>query len=159
MRRWALLTCGDPVLAEDAVQEALVRLCRHISRFDADRPFEPWLRTLVRNCCRDELTRRGRRSEREAPMTGHEPAAPIDPNRQLDLERAASDVLARFGTLTERQRELVELVDVQGRTPSEVADLLGLSGGAVRNQLHTARRRLREALAHRGDIVPLLREA
>ena len=51
MRRWALLEVGDRALAEDAVQEALVRLIRHIHRYDPDRPFGPWLRTVVRNCC------------------------------------------------------------------------------------------------------------
>ena len=159
MRRWALLECGDAVVAEDAVQDALLRLVRGIGQYDPARPFPPWLRTLVRNASRDQLRRRGRLADRESVITGMEPAGSRDLGREMDVARAASDVRERFAALTVRQREMVELVDIQGRSPSEAAEMLGLSSGAVRNQLHTARRRLREALVDRPEILPLLREA
>lgn len=159
MRRWALLRCGDPVVAEDAVQEALVRLVRHLPGFDRTRPFEPWLRSLVRNACRDELTRRGLRWEREGTAAVEAMDPVTDPGRRLDVRRAAGTVLERFAVLSPRQRELIDLVDLQGLAPTEAAERVGISAGAARNQLHTARRRLRAALVDHPDILPLLREA
>ncbi len=79
------------------------------------------------------------------------------------FERAAQEARERtrelFAFLTPRQRELVDLVDLQGLSPREVADDLGLSGGAVRSQLHQARRSLRSAVRNEHEIRSLLREA
>ena len=58
MRRWAYLELSHRQEAEDACQDALVRLMRFIGRYDPEQPFLPWLRTLVRNCCRDRRRQR-----------------------------------------------------------------------------------------------------
>ncbi|MCB9688329.1 MAG: sigma-70 family RNA polymerase sigma factor [Alphaproteobacteria bacterium] len=151
MRRWALVTCGDPQTAEDAVQDALVRLVRFVGRYDPDRPFGPWLRTLVVNACRSQHPR-----PRPVP---HEPVPSSDPDRDLDLASAAHRVRAAFAELSPRQREILDLVDVQHRPASEVAAELGLTDGAVRGQLFQARRAIRAVLLDGADILPLLREA
>lgn len=156
MRRWALCECGDPTLAEDAVQEALIRLMRFIGRYDTSRPFAPWLRSLVRNSCRDQLRARGTVADRpETSEASHRPRV----GRQVDLDRAAEGVIAAFASLPPRQREIVDRVDLQGMSPAEVAQELGLSGGAVRAQLFQARRTLRSTLTRRGEVLELLREA
>ena len=54
IRRWAYLELGDASLAEDAAQEALIRLIRFAPRYDPARPFTPWLRSIVRNAARDQ---------------------------------------------------------------------------------------------------------
>jgi len=156
MRRWALVMCGNPSAAEEAVQEALLRLVKHMERYDPERPFGPWLKALVRNACKDELARRGRSARWEEPES--EGMTTVDPGRVIDLERSASRVMAAFSVLSPRQREIVELVDLQGHTPTEVARQLDLSAGAVRAQLFAARRALRAHLIHT-EILPLLREA
>jgi len=158
MRRWALLQCGDAVVAEDAVQDALVRLIRFIGRFDVQRPFTPWLRTLVRNACRDELSRR-RRAPVPSENLPERSVAERGPARTLDMQRAASQAIRSFALLTARQREVIDLVDVQDLSPTEAAELLDLSPGAVRSTLHDGRRRLRLHLEEGRDILPLLREA
>ncbi len=157
IRRWALHQCGDPAVADDAVQESLVRLIRFIGRYDTARPFGPWLKTLVRNACNDQLTKR--QSRREDPPTGHEVAPTERPGRRLDLGRAAQLVIEQFQCLSPRQREVIDLVDLQGMTSSDAAERLGLSAEAVRSQLCDARRRVRAGLVRRTDILPLLREA
>lgn len=144
MRRWALVGCGDPTAAEDALQEAVVRVLRFIERFDPERPIGPWLRTLVRNTCRDECVRRGQPVEPvdEDTFGGDRPS----PEHRIDVSRAASAAIAAFAGLSPRQREVVDLVDRQGLTPAEAAAELGLSSGAVRSQLFDARRALRSQL-------------
>ena len=65
---------------------------------------------------------------------------------RLVLERA-------MATLTERQRLIVTLFDVDGRTSTEIGEMLELAPGTVRWHLHEARRVLRAALSrfHGGD--------
>lgn len=156
IRRWALLEAGDPVVAEDGVQEALVRLCRHIGQVDPTRPFGPWLRTVVRNAVRSESSRQGRRSRREAPLADVPAASHRGPER-LDLAWARRMALEAFATLSPRQREIFDLVDLQGVAPKEVAERLDLSAGAVRGQLFDARRALREHLVRHPELLALLR--
>lgn len=161
IRRWALVACGEPVAAEDAVQESLVRLIRSIHTFDPARPFAPWLKVLVFNAARKDRAR-GRRAElHEQAITGQEPAAEPAPGRGMDLARASQRVREAFAHLSPRQREILVLVDLQGETPAEVAVSLGLTPGAVRGQLFQARRAVRSVLSESDleAILPLLREA
>lgn len=157
IRRWAWLYCSDRALAEDAVQESLVRLLRFIDRYDPSRPFGPWLKALVHNACRSEIVGQARRHDREEPPTGAEPAPCVRLDRGLDLARATAQVHAAFRTLSPRQRQIFDLVDLQGLTPKEAAAELELTPGAVRGQLFAARRALRQQIAD--DVLPLLREA
>jgi len=159
IRRWALYQCGDPTTAEDAVQEALVRLLRFIGQYDPSRPFGPWLRTLVRNACNDQLAKQQIDRQRLEPAReSHAPTVP-PPGRQIDLGRAAQEVIQQFEHLSPRQREVIDLVDLQGVTPTDAAAQIGISAKAVRSQLSDARRRIRSGLAHGENILPLLREA
>lgn len=151
IRRWALIATGDPVLAEDVVQESLVRLIRAIHTYDPARPFGPWLKTLVTNTARTELGRLGRAvPPPDAPEP--EPAG-----RRLDLAQAYAAAREAFAALPARQREIIHLVDLQGLSPSEVAKALGLSAGAVRGQLFQARRAVRSSLDG-AVILSILRE-
>ena len=144
IRRWALYEVGDPVLAEDVVQEVLLRLMNNIHRYDPDRPFGPWLRAIVRNCARTE----GGRQQRHA----HDDLAETDlrivpdPEHALDTERAAESAVALFGRLSGRQREVMHLCTHDGLTPAEAADVMGVAPSTARVLLFRARRFIRSAL-------------
>lgn len=158
LRRWALLEAGDPRQAEDGAQEAMLRLTRFIGRADPDRPFGPWLRAVVRNACRDTVARQSRVASREL---GEVDAAAfaIPMHRRLDLDRSARQALEAFATLPQRQRELVDLVDHLGWTPSEAAESLGISASAARSQLTEARRALRtRLLSDQPELTQVLEE-
>jgi RNA polymerase sigma-70 factor (ECF subfamily) len=154
IHRWCRIHVADRVLADDAAQEAVVRVMRSIHQVDPTRPLLPWLRRVVATACIDLLRRRGR----------HPHVASLDlpddraVDRAVDLQRAADRAVEAFADLPDRQRALITAVDLQGERASEVAARLGLSAGAVRNQLHTARRRIREVLTAQG-IHDLLRGA
>lgn len=64
------------------------------------------------------------------------------------IDAQASGALAALDSLSPGQRELVDLVDVQGFTPADAASVLGLSAGVARIRLHRARKALRQALTH-----------
>ena len=150
IKRWALLELGDEALADDACQETLVRLMRDAPTLDPARPLGGWLRTVVRNCCRDV-----RRKERKFLQGAPPPGNVIDLERQLDLRRGAGRMMRAFVQLTPRQREAIDLVDRQGLAPSEAAKQMESAPGTIRALLHKGRRVLRSAL--RDELIDLVR--
>jgi RNA polymerase sigma factor (sigma-70 family) len=62
---------------------------------------------------------------------------------RIDAERAGRDLVAGLGRLPERDRAVIELVDIEGLRPKEAATALGLTPGTLRMRLMRARARLR----------------
>lgn len=140
MRRWALLETGRVDLADEAVQEALVRWIRFAHTYRMGAPFTPWMRSLVRNASRDAVRPRG--VLRFLPRSWR-PSM----ERQIDVGRSARRALDAMQRLTPRQRALVDRVDVQGHTAAEAARELGISPATARVHLHEGRKRLKSALS------------
>lgn len=158
IRRWALASMGDAVRADDAAQDALLRIIAGLPSVDPQLPIGPWVRTVVRNVCIDHQRRRGRQDQRQAPLIDSSSGTPSTPAR-IDLQRGANRALHAIAQLTERQREVLLAVDHDGQTPSEVAELMGLAAGTVRATLFTARRALRtHLLASDPELAALIRE-
>lgn len=147
MRRWAWIELRDASLAEDAVQEALVRMLRFSDRYDPRRPFAPWLRTLVRNAARDQrpVLRRALDQVRQV----------LSLERATDLKRAGDRVEAALDVLSPRQRHLVDLCLGQGLPVVQAAELLEIAPATARVHLHNARTRLAAVL---GDELRALIE-
>jgi len=154
IRRICWLQLLDRDRAEEASQEAALKLVRFIHRYDPSRDFGRWLRTLVRNVCRDVAAKRALEPTELEPV-GQTPRV----DRAVDLRRAAARARAAFATLPPRQRELVELVDRQGLSAADAARALGLSPSAARGQLSLARRTLRaRLLADDPGVLELVKE-
>lgn len=136
----------EPADVEDAAQETFLRALEGIDGYDPERPFAPWLYQVARNVARAELDARSRRPAADLPDGGPEADAP-GPEEELDRAEIRRRVQAAAGRLPERQRMAFRLVDVEGHTASEVAEMTGLAPGTVRSHLHHARRKLREELS------------
>lgn len=144
----ALAVVKEPADAEDVCQDAFIRAlerleeCRNPARFGA------WLLRIVRN--RAHSVRR---------YLGVRTAAPLDtvalssgePGPGHDAERTElrEDLLEALADLTEVQREVVLLHDLEGWKHREIGELLGLPEGTVRAHLFHARRALRDHAAIR----------
>jgi RNA polymerase sigma-70 factor (ECF subfamily) len=142
LKRWALWETGDVHTADDACQEAWLRLSRSATSLDPDRNVAGWLRTIVRSACRD-LAARERRTLR---LVDDDRGAPHDPDRELDVQRGAKQMVAAFAALTPRQREALDLVDRCGMSPIEAAEQMGVSHATIRALLHQGRHALRSHL-------------
>ena len=153
----ALRVTRDPDLAADAVQEAFATALEKEEGFRGEARPSTWLHRIVYNKAVDLLRRRGREEpwpeDEEAMLDGeddrrsHEPSWARPPDEIL-LGREARDALNdSMGALTPLQRAVFELREVEARPTEEVAEILGLTPGAVRVHLHRARLRLRERLA------------
>ena len=148
--RWALVRLGDPDEADDVAQNVSLRIAQRISRFDSRASFTTWAFTLTRNACTD-LERTFWRRKR---ASGAELTAGMSSAAERIEERETSDVVrAFFRHLPSRQRELFDLVDLQGYTAAEAAALLGIDAATARTHLFRARRTLRERILEEAPHV------
>lgn len=128
-------------LAEDAVQEALVRAWKQLpTSRDPDR-FDAWLHRLVVNACADQ----GRQLRR---LSGQVRALPVERSVDDDTGSVADrDQLERaFTRLKPEQRAVVVLHHYSGFSAAEIARMLGIPQGTARSRLHYATEALRAAL-------------
>ncbi len=144
-RRVARAILGDPDDADDAAQDGFLAALRHLGRFDAERPFGPWLMRLVANAATDR--RRRRRVRATWPLAPEMASDAPRPDRAAELATLGEALEAALAGLPERQRAAVVLFDVEGYAHREVAEILGVPEGTARSEVFHARRALRKVLA------------
>lgn len=154
----ALQVLKVPARAEEAVQDAFVRLWQRAGQFDPDRGTErSWVLAIVRNSAIDALRKQGRTFERsidDAPSV-YALRDPDDVWQRVLEGLTSTDVRAALQQLPAEQQEIVLKVYYEGNRPVEVARELGIAEGTVRSRLRLALGKLREALGPvREDLEP-----
>jgi len=136
--------------ADDAAQDAMLKLLDTLDRYDARRPWTVWRNSVVLNHCRDRARREQARvrAETTAARDAFPPALP-HPADEAARGEIHGLVTASLRQLTPRERETFVLHDLEGGSTADVAAALAISESTVRVLLATARRRLRELLAPR----------
>ena len=133
--------------AEDLVQDAFIAALDAIGSFDADRRFAPWFFRIVVNRALNASSARSTR-ERHVTVTNlwnnDAGAVDFDPAERSEIRHRFQQSLA---ALPRQQRLIVELSDIDGRSSTEIGEMLDLPRGTVRWHLHEARKTLRSALA------------
>ena len=143
--RWSLMFANDPDEAEDIAQEVFVRAHSRLSQYRSDGSLEAWFYAITRRAA-NQMRRKGKRRARLALAPGARPAREVyttDPGGRVDRERAAALIHEMFSKLPPRQREIFDLIDLQGLTPAEVAERTGMKPASVRANLFKARSSIR----------------
>ena len=146
--RWALIFAQDADEAEDITQEVFVRAHRQLGQYRSDGSLDGWLYRITRRTA-TQLRRTRKRRGRLALSPAARPARDVyttDPGGRVDRQRAAAIIHELFGKLPQRQREIFDLVDLQGLSPAEAAERTGMKPVSVRANLFKARRAIRESL-------------
>ncbi|HEX6749867.1 MAG TPA: RNA polymerase sigma factor [Longimicrobium sp.] len=147
VRRWALVRTGDPDDAEDVAQDVVIRLHRGLARFEGRSRFTTWLYRLTANAAVELLRGHGRRRRLHDEAAGELPSTELrDRIGEMEDARTAALVRTFFAELQGRQREVFDLVDLQGYTPAEAAEMLEIEPPTARVHLLRARRALRERI-------------
>ncbi|MQB00814.1 MAG: sigma-70 family RNA polymerase sigma factor [Actinobacteria bacterium] len=135
---------GERVSAEDATQEAFLKIYRYLPRYRMQSRFSTWLFAIARNCAIDELRRRARRD-----MLGRRAS------REDDIEKDPSEVFEvrqALASLPLELREPLVWIDVLGTSYAEAADMLRIPIGTLKSRIHRARHVLAlELLDEEGD--------
>ncbi len=135
--------------ARDAAQDVFVKVYRGLDSLKPDAPFLPWLLRLARNCCIDRLRRlRVRTPERPVPVSEALDAAMDEPSPEESwLSGATRKLVYRaMGLLTEKNREILLLHDIQQLKLEEIAELLQVPLGTVKSRSNRARIELAKAV-------------
>lgn len=142
---------GDAEAVEDVVQDTFCQVLERLQRVDAGFNVSAWIHRIAANLCIDELRRRARRGQNHVTNDGLDPALVIpDEDRQgrpedaFEIDVTRSLVRAAILQLPARQRDVLILRDIFGRSEAATASTLGLSTGAVQGVLHRARNRFKD---------------
>jgi RNA polymerase sigma factor (sigma-70 family) len=139
IRRYARVSCKTTDV-DDAVQDALVLLHRHIGRLQVITAFSSWLFAVVRHEC-SRLARRVRGLPVQIEEIENDLRFATRPDADLRLDLAGA-----INSLPPHYRQLVLLRDVEELTIDEIAQRLDATREAVKARLHRARELLREYL-------------
>jgi RNA polymerase sigma-70 factor (ECF subfamily) len=145
----------DPAEADEAVQDAFVKVFTHIASYREAWPFEVWFTRILTNGCLDRRKSRAQRDRwfvagdvsavEEARVSVSGTGDPSPEDRLLARERRAR-IAAAIDRLDGRQRTIFMLCHYADCTPREVSAMTGLNESTVRVHLFRAARKLRGVL-------------
>jgi RNA polymerase sigma-70 factor (ECF subfamily) len=142
--------------ADEAVQDAFVKVFTHIASYREHLPFEVWFTRILVNGCLDLRKARGRRLRWALPMSiSTEMAALEPPSPQASVEERlvsnerTREIVDAVDRLPERQRTVFTLCHIAEQSTAEISHALGVSEATVRVHLFRAVRKLRRLLAPR----------
>ena len=147
---------GDRERAEDLVQEAFIRVHRHLGRFDRTKKFSTWIYTIASNLAKNELRNRARsplvlfttlapqHEDEERPLEFEDHgAAPDEVFRQAHLRDAVAQSVAQ---LPAHHRDVFVLREIEGRSYEEIAEITHCNLGTVKSRLNRARNAFTEII-------------
>lgn len=149
-------TVGDRERAEDLVQEAFVRVYRHLARFDQSKKFSTWVYTIASNLAKNELRNRARNplvyfqtmtsgwEDEDRPLEFEDPSA--RPDDAFDRRHLREQVDAAVLRLPVHHRQVFVLRELEGRSYEEIAEMTKCNLGTVKSRLNRARSAFAEIL-------------
>ena len=141
---------GNQAEAEDAVQDAFLKVWTHAARWQPGRAlFETWLYRVVLNKCYDRLRRKRPNAKLDEAVEVADPAPQAD--QLLQGSALAKEIEAALAELPERQRAAIVLCHYQECGNIEAAEILGISVEALESLLSRGRRTLRARFGHLKD--------
>lgn len=139
LRSFSMFLAQDRTLADDLVQEAVVRALTYRDQFEPDTNFSAWIMTILRNCFYNDLRRRKwiADTDPEMPVLDRPTIGGQEARLEMrDFERA----FAKLGT---EQREALLLVGVSGVSYEEAAEVAGCAAGTMKSRVSRGRAALK----------------
>ena len=159
---------GDAEEARDIVQITFVRLWEHRARFDERWAPNTWISRIATNLAIDYLRSRASRQKTNEPLRMHvihsEDGRHQNQVAQIHAEEVAAIFQELAAGLSEQQRLVFGLREIEDLSSKEVAEITGVRESTVRNHLFNARRELRRRLLERypeyaaGRVLPEIGE-
>jgi len=161
--RVAMNILGDEDIAGDATQQAFLSAFRNLKMFRGG-SLRSWLSRITVNACYDELRRIARNKdislqvydqdgeEMESASWLTDPGA--SPEEQAERSDLVDAIRKSLEALPEHYRLVAQLVDVEGLSYEEAADVLDLPTGTIKSRLARARDALRTSLQRYPELLP-----
>lgn len=139
---------ADPHVVADLTADTFVTAITSFASFDPGKgTARSWVFGIARHVYAAHCEAYGQQRDRLERLAGRRDLEPDQVEElvdRIDAERAGRALVTGLGTLPDRDRALVELVDLAGLRPKEAAAVLGVTPGAVRMRLMRARAQLRK---------------
>jgi RNA polymerase sigma-70 factor (ECF subfamily) len=148
LRAFAISLARDRSLADDIVQDTLIKAWRNIDKYVPGTNLQAWLFTILRNTFYSFL--RKRRHEVEDPDGVHAAKLSVAPDH--DSKLAFGDFMRAFDRLSPEHREVLVLVGASGFSTAEAAEMMGVAEGTVKSRANRARLRLAELMRLSGPL-------
>jgi RNA polymerase sigma-70 factor, ECF subfamily len=155
----------DAQEAEDVSQEIFISIFNNIKNFRGDSKLSTWIYRITVNTCKNRLKQMKRQrsqiaeeafenedGELEQRIVNIKDKEEKEPDNLFAGESLKTAILARVDELTEEQKNVIMLRDVDGLSYDEVADVMKISVSAVKSKLFRARENLREKLEKDGIL-------
>lgn len=140
--RTAYAWCHDAALADDLVQEAMMKALTRLKTLQDEAALRAWVFRIMTNCYRDW----GRRQKDTVDVDEMELPCGDCPETQTERSRVVQDVRRAMAQLSDDHRQVVALVDLEGFAYAEVSEVLDVPIGTVMSRLSRARAQLRKLL-------------
>jgi RNA polymerase sigma factor (sigma-70 family) len=148
---WALACCGrDPVVAEEVLQVAYVKVLDGSARYDGRSSFKTFLFGVIRTTAKERRRAYRLAAERLSKWFARrpEPEPVPDPETSTVVSERNGALRAALRRLSGRQREVLHLVFSHELTIEQAAGVLGITTGSARQHYERGKARLRELLPH-----------
>ena len=140
--RVAYAWCRNPALADDLVQETLTKALKKSAQLRDPKARDAWLFTILANCYRDHFRRSREMDDIDDVEISHEST----PESESSSAQIVGLVRAAVARLSDGQRQVVTLVDLEGFSYGEVAKILDVPIGTVMSRLCRARNTMKALL-------------
>ena len=140
--RVAYSWCRNPALADDLVQETLTKALKKSAQLRDPKARDAWLFTILANCYRDHFRRSREMDDIDDVEISHEST----PESESSSAQIVGLVRAAVARLSDGQRQVVTLVDLEGFSYGEVAKILDVPIGTVMSRLCRARNTMKALL-------------
>ena len=138
---------GDPVTAEDLLQESLIKISKGLATFEGRSSLRTWAYTIATRTAYDHFRRPDQRRNMVELDEANEPWDPhADISEAFIVEEMNACVREVIDGLPEDYRAALVLHDLEGLTAQETADVCGTSLATAKARIHRGRKRLEKAL-------------
>ncbi len=142
LRAFAVSLCGSMTLADDLVQEALLRAWSNADKFQPGTSMRAWLFTILRNVYYSQYRKRAREVQDSDGVFSRGIAVAGNQESHLDL----LDFRKALARLPAEQREVLTLVGASGLSYEEASAICGVEIGTIKSRLSRARAKLAELM-------------
>jgi len=142
LRAFAISLCGSHSLADDLVQDALVKAWSHADSFQPNTNLRAWLVTILRNTYFSSYRKRSREVQDSDNLLAQQ--IPVKGGQESALTLA--DVQAALDKLAPEHKEILLMIGITELSYEEAAEICGVAIGTVKSRLNRARAKLAEHL-------------
>lgn len=147
LRAFGMSLTARADMADDLVQETLMKAWKHHDSFDPGTNLRAWLYTILRNEFYTQLRKRKREVEDADGVYSSQVAVAGEQEGHLDLE----DLRGALAKLPEDQREAILLIGASGFSYEEAAEICGVAVGTIKSRVNRARKRLSVLMEDKND--------